>query len=143
MANNKTATANVSVVTGEEANVCRPFTLEFRLSAPEAGFKILVVVEKGCTAEAEATFKLVFDLFRKIDKEFVEIVHVSFTAQSPVEKEGVEKIAADGMPPKSARVIRQEVFPVAKKLEGRAPTEKEKADLKAGMSKATVTAVDV
>jgi hypothetical protein len=137
------ASGTLNVVTGEEANICRPFTVEFRLSAPEAGFKIAVVVEKGCTAQAESTFKLVFDLFKKIDKEFVEIVHVSFKAESPVEKQGVETIAADGVPPPSARVLRKEVFPIAKGLEGRAPTEKEKAELRAGMSKAAVTAVRV
>jgi hypothetical protein len=137
------ASSNISVVTGKEANICRPFTVEFRLSAPEAGFKIFVVVEKGCTANAEATLKLVFDLFKKIGKEFVEIVHVSFKAESPVEKKGVEKIAADGVPPATARVLRKEVFPVAKKLEGRAATGKERAELKAGMSKAAVTAVEV
>jgi hypothetical protein len=143
MASKKSAASDVSVVTGEDAGVCRPFTIEFRLAAPEAGFKIAVVVEKGCTAEAEATFKLVFDLFKKIDNEFVEIVHVSFKAEAPVEKQGIEKIAADGVPPKSAKVLRQEVFPVAKKLEGREPNAAEKAALKAGMSKAAVTAVEL
>jgi hypothetical protein len=131
------------VITGPAANVCRPFTTEFRLSAPEAGFKIAVVVEKTCTPQAEATLKLVFDLFRKVDKEFVEIVHVSFKADSPVEKAGLESIAADGVPPKSARILRKDVFPVAKKLEGRPPTDDEKVALKTGLSKAAVTAVEL
>jgi hypothetical protein len=143
MAKKKTATSEISIVTGENASICRPFTIEFRLTAPEAGFKILVVVEKGCTPTAESTLKLVFDLFKKVGGQFVEIVHVSFTAQSPVEKKGLETIAADGVPPKSARVLRQEVFPVAKRIEGRPPTEGEKVELKRGMSKAAVTAVDV
>jgi hypothetical protein len=143
MASKKAAASSVSVVTGEEANICRPFTTEFRLAAPEAGFRIAVVVEKGCTADAEATFKLVFDLFKKVDNEFVEIVHVSFKADAPVEKKGIEKIAADGVPPKSAKVLRQEVFPVAKKLEGRDPTATEKTELRAGMSKAAATAVEL
>ena len=143
MAKQMAATSPVSVVTGEAATLCRPFTAEFRLSPPEAGFRIAVVVEKACTADAEATFKLVFDLFKKVDNEFIEIVHVSFKADAPVEREGVEKIAADGVPPKSARVLRKEVFPVAKELEGRTPTAEEKAQLKAGMSKAAVTAIEL
>ena len=80
---------------------------------------------------------------KKVDNEFIEIVHVSFKADAPVEREGVEKIAADGVPPKSARVLRKEVFPVAKELEGRTPTAEEKAQLKAGMSKAAVTAIEL
>lgn len=143
MPSKKAAASSISVVTGEAAQVCRPFTIEFRLTAPEAGFKIMVMVEKSCTQNAEPLWKLVFDLFRKIDNEFVEIVHVSFKAETPVEKQGVEKIAADGVPPKSARVLKQEVFPIAKELENRPPTDQEKVALKSGMSKAAVTAVEV
>lgn len=135
--------SNIRIVTGEDAKICRPFILEFRLAAPESGFKIYVVVEKGCTTTAESTLKLVFDLFKKIDKEFVEIVHVSFKAEAPIEKQGIETIAAHGVPAKTAKVLRQKVFSVAKKLEGRAPTAAEKAALKAAMSEAAATAVDL
>ena len=143
MAKKSAAASTVSVVTGEAATLCRPFTTEFRLSPPESGFRIAVVVEKACTQNAEATFKLVFDLFKKVDKEFVEIVHVSFKADAPVERQGIEIIASDGVPSKSASVLRKEVFPVARKLEGREPTADERALLKAGMSKAAVTAVEI
>jgi len=143
MPTSKAGANSISVVTGGAANVCRPFTVEFRLTAPEAGFKIMVMVEKGCSPEAEPIFKLVFDLFKKVSNEFVEIVHVSFTAGSPIEKQGVEKIAEDGMPRKSARILRTEVYPIAKKLENRQPSETEKKSLRAGMSKAAVTAVEV
>jgi hypothetical protein len=135
--------SSISVVTGRAANVCRPFTVEFRLAAPEAGFKIMVIVEKGCSPEAEPILKLVFDLYKKIDNEFVEIVHVSFTAGTEDEKQGILNIASDGMPRKSARMIREKVYPIAKKIENRQPTAKEKADLKDGMRNAAVTAVEV
>jgi hypothetical protein len=44
---------------------------------------------------------------------------------------------------KSARMIREKVYPIAKMLENRQPTAKEKADLRDGMSNAAVTAVEV
>ena len=139
----KQSEKSIRVVTGAAVNICRPFTIEFRLSAPEAGYKILVVVEKSCSENAEPIWKLVFDLFRKIEKEYVEIVHVSFTAQTAVEKKGVEKIAADGVPRESARVLKKEVYPVAKQLENQTPTAEQKAALKNGMSRAAVVAVDL
>lgn len=143
MPSRKAASSPISVVSGEAANICRPFTIDFRLAAPEAGFRIVVMVEKGCSPRAEPIWKLSFDLFKKFGVEFVEIVHVSFKADAPVEKQGVEKIAADGLPRKSSRVLRNEVFPIAKGLENREPSEEEKVALRSGMSKAAVTAVEV
>ncbi len=135
--------SSIRVATGKASGICRPFTIEFRLSAPEAGYKILVAVEKSCSKIAEPIWKLAFDLFRKIEKEYVEIVHVSFTAETAVEAKGVEKIAADGVPRESARVLKKEVYPVAKLLEGQTPTAGQKAALKKSMSKAAVVAVDL
>lgn len=138
-----TATGTLHVVRGDAARMCRPFVLELRVSAPEPGYRIALVVEKGCTAAADSTWKLVFDLFKKIDREFIEIVHVSFQGQTPVEKQGIESIASEGLSRQSARVLRAEVFPIAKRLEGRDPTAEEKTRLKESMRKAAVTAVDV
>jgi hypothetical protein len=103
----------------------------------------MVMVEKSCSPQAEPIWKLVFDLFKKVGNEFVEIVHVSFKAEAPVEIQGVETIAADGVPRKSARVFRNKVFPIAKGLEKRQPTAEEKVALRGGMSEAAVTAVEV
>ena len=144
MPSKKPPQAKISVVPVEAAaKVCRPLLVEFRLNAPEAGYRINVVVEKACSPKNDPIWKLVFDLYKKIDKKFVEIVHVSFTAGSPQEQAGVEKIATDGVSKKAAKVLKDEVFPVAKQLEGRAPTEDEKVALKTGMSKAAVTSVDL
>ncbi len=143
MPSKKTPQAKISVVPVNAAKVCRPLLVEFRMNAPESGYRINVVVEKACSPANDPIWKLVFDLFKKIDKDFVEIVHVSFTAGAPQEQAGVEKIATDGVSKKTAKVLKDEVFPVAKQLEGRAPTEAEKVTLKAGMGKAAVTAVDL
>ena len=139
----KTRQAKISVVPVNAAKICRPLLVEFRMNAPESGYRINVVVEKGCSPANDPIWKLVFDLFKKVDKEFVEIVHVSFTAGAPQEQAGVEKIATDGVSKKTAKVLKAEVFPMAKQLEGRPPTEAEKVALKTGMSKAAVTAVEL
>jgi hypothetical protein len=143
MPSQKTRQAKISVVPVNAAKICRPLLVEFRMNAPESGYRINLVVEKACSPSNDPIWKLVFDLYKKIDREFVEIVHVSFTAGSPQEQAGVEKIATDGVPKKSAQVLKKEVFPVAKQLETRPPTDEEKAALKAGMSKAAVTAVEL
>mgnify|MGYP007071051512 CR=1 FL=1 len=143
MPSKKTPQAKVSVVPVDAAKVCRPLLVEFRMNAPESGYRINVVVEKACSSSNDPIWKLVFDLYKKIDKEFVEIVHVSFTAGSAQEQAGVAKIANEGVSKPAAKVLKQEVFPIAKQLEGRAPTDEEKVALKTGMSKAAVTSVDL
>jgi hypothetical protein len=113
------------------------------VTAPEAGFRIMVMVERACSPEAEPILKFAFDLFKKIGNELVEIVHISFTANTPVERQGIETMAVDGVPPKAARILRKEVFPIAKELETRKPTAEEKAALKSAMSRAATTTVEL
>ncbi len=54
-----------------------PFCSRSWSFSPESGFKFKVMVERSCTPEADAIWKLVFDLFRVSDME-IEIVHVLF-----------------------------------------------------------------
>jgi hypothetical protein len=95
---------------------CRPFLLEVMVMHPEAGFKFEVVVEKGCSPENDPIWKLVFDLYKKKDQEFIQIVHVSFRAEAPKEVEGVRSMAFDGASPEQARILVEEVHPAAKKF---------------------------
>ena len=46
--------------------VCRPFLIEVMVFSPEAGYKFKVIVERSCTPEADALWKLVFDLFKVV-----------------------------------------------------------------------------
>lgn len=137
MSNGVTTESTISAVRVTGPKTCRPILVEFRLAAPEAGYRIAAVVEKGCTAENDPIWKLVFDLYKKTNGKFEEIVHVSFKAGTEDEKKGIEKIAVDGVSKKAAKVLKSEVFPVAKKLEKAEPTEAQKVALKNGMSKAT------
>src|SRR5258706_4217227 len=88
---------------------CRPFVLNVMVMNPEAGCKFEVDIEKVCTAENDATWKLVFDLYKKIDDQFVQIVHVSFKADAPNEVTGVQRIASEGVSLPQARVLSDEV----------------------------------
>ena len=117
---------------------CRPFVLNVMVMSPEAGFKFEVDIEKGCTAENDATWKLVFDLYKKIDSDFVQIVHVSFTADAPNEVAGVRRIASEGVSLPQSDVLSDEVFPVAKQLDGvDTPSSEQKDQLTKAMRKVT------
>jgi hypothetical protein len=122
---------------------CKPFLLEVMVFSPESGYRFEVLVEKGCTPDNDVIWKLVFDLFHRNNGEFDQIVHVSFTAGSSDEKEGIQNIAKDGISKPQARHVINNVFPAAKELEGVAqPTAAQKKKLHNEMNKA-VTAIDV
>ena len=126
------------------AKVCRPFTLEVMVFSPEAGFKFKVIVERSCTPQADSLWKLVFDLFKMIDGQEVQIVHVSFTAGPPVEHAGIQAMATAGVNPAQAAVLVNEVHPAAKAIEGvKKPTKKQKQALHDAMAKAAVASADV
>ena len=101
----------VTATTG--AKVCRPFVLEVMVFSPASGFKIEVMIEKSCTPEADAIWKIVFDLFKKqaTGDGFDQLVHVSFTGATPVEQKGIEATAANGINDKQADVLVNEAGP--------------------------------
>jgi hypothetical protein len=101
--------------------VCRPFVLNVMVFAPEVGFKFEVAVEKSCTADADALWKLVFDLYkRNADEAFDQIVHVSYKADTPIEARAIENTAALGVSAAQADGLINRVHPAVKALEGAA-----------------------
>ncbi len=115
--------------------VCRPFLLEIMVFCPEAGYKFKVNVERSCTPEADALWKLVFDLFQLKAGTEQQLVHVSFTAGSPVEEKALQVMAAQGVSPPQADVLVKKVYPAAKKIKaGRPPSVAQKKDLKAAIA---------
>src|SRR5262249_15848214 len=93
------------------------------------------LVERSCTPEADAIWKLVFDLFRVTEEKEVQIVHVSFTTGAPVERKAVQLIASEGVKPNQAKILIEEVHPAAKAVEGvKTPTNKQKQGLHDAMS---------
>jgi hypothetical protein len=122
---------------------CKPFILEVMVFSPESGFKFKVLVERSCTPEADSIWKLVFDLYKTDTGTEVQVVHVSYTAGTPVESKAVQAMVAEGIKPEQAAVMTSEVFPASKKVVGKKKVgKKEKESLMAGMKHA-VTAVSI
>ena len=98
---------------------CRPFLLEVMVLSPESGFKFQVLVERACTPEAEAIWKLVFDLYKTDGGQEQQLVHVSFTAGSPVEQASVQRLVTEGVTPAQTDLLVNKVHPTVKKLAGK------------------------
>ncbi len=119
--------------------VCKPFLLEVMVFSPESGFKFKVLVERACTPEADAVWKLVFDLYKMIDGQDVQVVHVSYTAGTPVERKAVQAMSVEGVKPEQAQALTNVVFPAAKKVVGKKkPSKKDKDGLFGAVSGAIV-----
>lgn len=129
-----------SVVTGPKK--CKPFQFEFMLQPPDTKFKIELVVEKNCTPENDAIWKLVFDLYKKIDGDFTQIVHISFKAGNNTEKQGIKSIAVDGVTDKAAAVAVDEVLPLAQQVGAPNAPPDLNNKLKSGMKKIAVVQLE-
>lgn len=126
--------SSISVVPTDK-KLCKPFLVDVMVFAPESGYKFTVQVERSCTPQADPVWKLVFDLY-KVGQTEVQIVHVSYTAQTPVEEQGIQRMAS-GVTPEQADVLVNEVHPAAKDIEGiQKPTKKQKDRLRQSMAKA-------
>src|SRR5829696_2797896 len=73
---------------------------------------------KTCKPEAIAIWKIVFDLYKKqaTGTAFDQLVHVSFKGGTPVEQKGIEATAANGINPKQADALVNEVGPAVLQL---------------------------
>jgi hypothetical protein len=126
---------SVISVVATDKKLCKPFLVDVMVFSPESGYKFAVQVERACTPEADPIWKLVFDLYKVTDEE-VQIVHVSYKAQSPIEAKGIQRMAA-GVTPKQADLLVKDVHPAARDIEGvQAPTKKQKDRLRKAMSQA-------
>jgi hypothetical protein len=123
---------------------CKPFLLEVMISPPrQDGFKFELTVEKGCTPENDAIWKLVFDLFKQMNGEFVQVAHVSFKAGSQDEKKGIKDIAVNGITEKAAETATNEVLPKAKELASQGnSTPALNEELKKGMSRVAIAQLE-
>jgi hypothetical protein len=106
-------------ITSTTTKICRPFTIEVMVFAPASGFKIEVLVEKTCTPTADPIWKIVFDLYKKqaTGTAFDQLVHVSFKGGTPVQQKGIEATAANGITPRQADVLINEVGPAVLQLQ--------------------------
>lgn len=115
--------------------VCKPFVLEIMVFSPESGYKFKVNVERSCTPEADELWKLVFDLYQLKGRGELQLVHVSFTAGSPVEQTAIQQMASHGVSQRQSDVLVKRVFPAARQLKpGVMPTPTQKKSLKGAMT---------
>ena len=122
--------------------VCRPFLLEVMVFSPEAGYKFHVVVERSCSPEADAIWKLVFDLYRVKANSEVQLVHVSFTAGTPVQEQSLQRMVSQGVKQEQSDLLVNEVQPATKAIVGvTKPTPAQKKRVHDAMEK--VVNVDV
>src|SRR6266446_4109779 len=106
-------------VTNTTVKTCRPFALQVMVFAPKSGYKIEVDIEKTCTPQADPVWKLVFDLYKKqvTGTGFDQLVHVSYTGGTPVEQQGLESTAANGINGKQADAVINRIGPAVADLE--------------------------
>ena len=129
--------------------ICKPFVLQVMVFAPSSGFKIEVDIERSCTPQADALWKLVFDLYQqKPDGTFTQLVHVSYTGATPVEQKGIQSTAINGVNGNQADIIVNRVGPDVLDLQDvNSMTQDQlnahKATLKSGMSDAATAGVQL
>lgn len=118
----------VALTTGPKT--CKPFEIEVMVFAPASGFKIQVLIEKSCTPQAEAVWKIVFDLYKKKANGdgFDQLVHVSFKGGTPVVQQGIQATAANGLNDKQADVVINEAGPAVLELKDASTMTPQKLD---------------
>ena len=118
MSSNTPVNTDPIKITSTTTKRCKPFTIEVMVFAPGPGFKIEVQIDKSCTPTADAIWKIVFDLYKRQEggTAFDQLVHVSFKGGTPVEQKGIEATAANGINPKQADVLINEVGPAVLQL---------------------------
>ena len=107
------ASKTVTTITPAQKK-CKPFVLRVMVFSPESGYKFSIEVQKACTDKNEEVWKLLFDLSKKIDGEFVELVTVEFVSGDPNDIEKIAVITDEGMKRAQVRAFRDDVFPLVK-----------------------------
>lgn len=104
--------STTSITTGGKK--CKPFLLRVMVFSPESGYKFTIEVQKACTDKNEEVWKLLFDLYKKINDEFVELVSVEFVSGDPNDIEKIAAVTDEGMKRAQVRAFRDNVFPLVK-----------------------------
>ena len=117
---------------------CKPFLLRVMIFSPESGFKFTIEIQKACTSQNDPVWKLLFDLYKKIDTDFQEVVSVEFVAGDPNDIDKIASITEEGMKRAQVRAFRDDVFPLVKPFgdSGKKPTAEQKKKIDDVMKKA-------
>ena len=118
---------------------CTEFRIKVMIFSPEAGFKFDVTVQRKCFP---TKFLLIFNLFKKTDKDFVQVVGVEFEAEKKEEQKAIEELSKSGVNTLQSRAFRQKVFPPVKALaDGDEPTAAEQQKVHNEIGKAILLKV--
>lgn len=130
------ATSTTKVVLGTKK--CKPFLLRVMVYSPESGYKFTIEIQKACTTKNEPVWKLLFDLYKKTDSVFEEMVSVEFVAGDPNDIDKIAAITDEGMTRPQVRAFREKVYPLVKPFAdaGGKPTAEEKEAIDLSMKKA-------
>jgi len=117
---------------------CTPFLIRVMVFSPESGYKFTVEIQKACSSQNEAIWKLLFDLYKRIDDEFVELVSVEFIAGDPNDINKVAAITDEGMKRPQVRAFRDNVYPLVKPFadSGSKPNAAQKKTIDSAVKKA-------
>ena len=120
------------------AKKCKPFLLRVMIFSPESGYKFTIEIQKACNSSNEPIWKLLFDLYKKIEGEFEEVVSVEFVAGDPNDIDKVAAITEDGMKRSQVRAFRDNVYPLVKPFgdSGQTPSAAEKKKIDESVKKA-------
>lgn len=117
---------------------CKPFLIRVMVFSPESGYKFTIEIQKACTSDNEAVWKLLFDLYKKIDNDFEEVVSVEFVAGDPNDIDKIAAVTDEGMNRAQVRAFRDNVFPLVKPFadSGKKPSESDKKKIDETLKKA-------
>ena len=117
---------------------CKPFLIRVMVFSPESGYKFTIEIQKACTSDNEPVWKLLFDLYKKFDNNFEEVVSVEFVAGDPNDIDKIAAITEEGMNRAQVRAFRDNVFPLVKPFgdSGKKPSEAERKKIDETLKKA-------
>lgn len=128
--------SSTRIATGNKK--CKPFLLRVMVYSPESGYKFTIEIQKACSSKNEPVWKLLFDLYKKIDGVFEEMVNVEYVAGDPNDIDKIAVITEEGMTRSQVRAFREDVYPLVKPFaaSGAKPTPEDKSAIDESMKKA-------
>ena len=130
-------------VTDSTPELCKGFTLEIKV-VPKKDLRLHVIIDKTCVNN-QAVWGLIFELDRKIDGEWTQVVFVSYKPkiEDLQAQQGIQKMLADKKVTKNQQqLIKDEVIPPTAELESTdGPTKNQANRIEAGARKVVVAEI--
>lgn len=127
-------------VTDSTPAICKGFTLEIKV-VPKKDLRLHVIIDKTCVNNV-AVWGLIFELDRKIDGEWTQVVFVNYKPkiEDLQAQQGIQKMLADKKVTKDQQqIIKDELIPATSELEGTEGPSKDQAKrIEAGARKVVV-----